>query len=71
MAHLCWGVTRNVYDKLRTLRDFPGASGRLTFDRAGASGTSGTDPVDKLVVNQIVKLDNGFRASHYGSREGT
>ncbi|SMD14111.1 ATP-binding protein [Lentzea albidocapillata] len=66
------GASReNVYDELRTLRDFPGASGRLTFDRTGASGTSGADPVDKLVVSQIVKLDNGFLASHYVSHEGT
>ncbi|MCR3751378.1 hypothetical protein [Lentzea californiensis] len=53
------------------MRDFPGASGRLTFDRTGASGTSGADPAGKLVVGQIVKLDNGFLASHYVSHEGT
>ncbi|MDX8050383.1 ABC transporter substrate-binding protein [Lentzea sp. BCCO 10_0798] len=70
--HTSVGASReNVYDRLRTLRDFPGASGRLTFDRTGASGTSGADPVDKLVVGQIVKLDNGFLASHHVSHEGT
>ncbi|MGW6447935.1 hypothetical protein [Lentzea sp. NPDC055074] len=66
------GASReNVYEKLRTLRDFPGASGRLTFDRTGSSGTSGADPADKLVVAQIVKLDNGFLVSRYVSHEGT
>ncbi|MET9229687.1 hypothetical protein [Lentzea sp. NPDC003310] len=66
------GASREqVYEKLRTLRDFPGASGRLTFDRTGTSGTSGADPADKLVVGQIVKLDNGFLVSHYLAHEGT
>ncbi|RDI17430.1 hypothetical protein [Lentzea flaviverrucosa] len=62
---------RNLYDMLRTLRDFPGASGRLTFDRTGASGTFGADPAGKLVVGQSIKLDNGFLASHHVSHEGT
>ena len=53
------------------MRDFPGASGRLTFARPGASDLSGADPADKLVVGQIVKLDNGFLAPHYVSHEGT
>ncbi|MDX3664106.1 hypothetical protein PV646_43055 [Streptomyces sp. ID05-26A] len=53
------------------MRDFPGASGRLTVGRTGASGTSGGDPADELVVGQIVKLDNGFHVSQYASREGT
>ena len=53
------------------MRDFPGASGRLTFDRTGASGTSGADPAGKLVVGQIVKLDNGFLVSGCVSHEGT
>ncbi|WP_439664429.1 hypothetical protein ACSHWB_25125 [Lentzea sp. HUAS TT2] len=66
------GASREMlYDKLRTLRDFPGASGRLTFDQTGSSGTSGADPADKLVVGQIVKLDNGFLVSRYVSHEGT
>ncbi|MDX8146156.1 ABC transporter substrate-binding protein [Lentzea sp. BCCO 10_0061] len=66
------GASReDLYERLRTLRDFPGASGRLTFDRTGASGTSGADPADKLVVGQIVKLDNGFLVSRYVSHEGT
>jgi len=66
------GASReDLYERLRTLRDFPGASGRLTFDRTGASGTSGADPADKLVVGQIVKLDNGFLVSRYVAHEGT
>ncbi|ANZ34960.1 hypothetical protein BBK82_01605 [Lentzea guizhouensis] len=60
-----------VFQYLRTLRDFDGASGRLTFARADASGTSGCDPVDKLVVAQIVKLDNGVLTSRYVAHEGT
>ncbi len=65
------GASReHVFEKLRTLRDFPGASGRLTFARPGASGLSGADPADKLVVGQIVKLDNGFLVSRYVTHEG-
>jgi len=59
-----------VYQDLRTLSDFQGASGRLTFARSGASVTSGSDPVDKLVVGQIVKLDNGNLVSRYVAHEG-
>jgi ABC-type branched-subunit amino acid transport system substrate-binding protein len=66
------GTSREqLFEKLRTLRDFPGASGRLTFARAGASDTSGANPADKLVVGQIVKLDNGFLVSRYVTHEGT
>ena len=66
------GASREMlYDKLRTMRDFPGASGRLTFDQTGTSGTSGADPADKLVVGQIVKLDNGSLGFRYVSHEGT
>ena len=37
IPHTSVGASReNLYDRLHTLRDFPGASGRLTFDRAGA-----------------------------------
>ncbi|GAA3686066.1 hypothetical protein GCM10022267_86120 [Lentzea roselyniae] len=65
------GATREaVFGKLRTLSDFPGASGRLTFARPGASDLSGADPADKLVVGQIVKLDNGFLVSRYVMHEG-
>ncbi len=59
-----------VYQYLRNLSDFQGASGRLTFARSGASFTSGSDPVDKLVVGQIVKLDNGNLVSRYVAHEG-
>jgi hypothetical protein len=59
-----------VFEQLRTLSDFPGASGRLTFAGPGASGLSGADPADKLVVGQIVKLDNGFLVSRYVAHEG-
>jgi hypothetical protein len=52
------------------LSDYQGASGRLTFARSGASFTSGSDPVDKLVVGQIVKLDNGNLVSRYVAHEG-
>jgi ABC-type branched-subunit amino acid transport system substrate-binding protein len=66
------GASReDVFDKLRTLSDFPGASGRLTFARPGPAGLSGADPVDKLVVGQIVKLDNGFLVSRYVAHEGS
>ncbi|MET9628087.1 hypothetical protein ABZX92_11550 [Lentzea sp. NPDC006480] len=65
------GASREeVFDELRTLSDFPGASGRLTFAPPGASGLSGADPADKLVVGQIVKLDNGFLVSRYVAHEG-
>lgn len=65
------GASReHVFQQLRTLRDFSGASGRLTFARTGASGTSGADPADKLVVGQIVKLDNGILLSRYVMHEG-
>ncbi|MEU7480955.1 hypothetical protein AB0A63_33610 [Lentzea sp. NPDC042327] len=60
-----------VFQYLRTLRDFDGASGRLTFARDDASGTSGCDPVDKLVVAQVVKLDNGVLVSRHVAHEGT
>ncbi|MDT7788592.1 MAG: hypothetical protein QOF58_7011 [Pseudonocardiales bacterium] len=65
------GASREVvFEQLRTLSDFPGASGRLTFAGPGASGLSGADPADKLVVGQIVKLDNGFLVSRYVAHEG-
>ncbi|MFC3894149.1 hypothetical protein ACFOWZ_21950 [Lentzea rhizosphaerae] len=60
----------DVFQKLRTMSDFPGASGRLTFARPGATGLSGADPADKLVVGQIVKLDNGFLVSRHVTHEG-
>ncbi|NKE58727.1 ABC transporter substrate-binding protein [Lentzea sp. PSKA42] len=70
--HTPVGASREeVFKRLRTLRDFPGASGRLTFDRPGASDTSGADPAGKLVVGQIVKLDNGFLVSRYVAHEDT
>ena len=59
-----------VFQYLRTLSDFQGASGRLTFYRPGVLGTSGADPIDKLVVGQIVKLDNGNLVSRYVTHEG-
>ncbi|MFS8101671.1 hypothetical protein LFM09_31545 [Lentzea alba] len=65
------GASREqVFERLHTLSDFPGASGRLTFARPGVSGTSGSNPVDKLVVGQIVKLDNGILVSRYVTHEG-
>jgi ABC-type branched-subunit amino acid transport system substrate-binding protein len=66
------GAAREDVDHyLRTLSDFDGASGRLTFARAGGSVTSGSDPVDKLIVTQIVKLDNGVLTSRHVAREGS
>ncbi|KOV79121.1 hypothetical protein [Nocardia sp. NRRL S-836] len=60
-----------VFQYLRRLENFDGASGRLTFARDDASGTSGCDPVDKLVVVQVVKLDNGVLTSRHVAHEGT
>ncbi|MEV6238933.1 hypothetical protein [Lentzea sp. NPDC051838] len=65
------GASRErVFERLRTLSDFAGASGRLTFAPPAATGLSGADPADKLVVGQIVKLDNGFLTSRYVAHEG-
>ncbi|MET8761695.1 hypothetical protein [Lentzea sp. NPDC004782] len=61
----------DVFKQLRTLSDFPGASGRLTFAQPAPAGLSGADPVDKLVVGQIVKLDNGILVSRYVAHEGS
>jgi len=70
--HTAVGASREqVFQELRTLSDFPGASGRLTFARPDVSGASGADPVDKLVVGQIVKLDNGVLVSRYVTHEGS
>jgi hypothetical protein len=59
-----------LFEKLRTLRDFPGASRRLMLARPSVSCPSGTFRSGKLSGGQIVKLDNGFLVSRYVTHEG-
>ncbi|GHH53244.1 hypothetical protein GCM10017774_66450 [Lentzea cavernae] len=65
------GPNVRVSIRPRTARDFPGASGRLTADWAGAGGARGAGSADALVVGWIIKPGNGFRMARDASFRGS